>query len=121
MEYYSNLIAMRKAHPAFHIGKAKFVRNHLDFLPVDEDCLVAFHINGKQVPLETWGDIYVAFNSNKHQCIIEVPEGFYTVVCRNGECNPDGLATIGGGAAVVPPQSALIFHNDRPRQIPKKH
>ncbi len=117
MDYYSNLIAMRKAHTAFRIGKALLIRKNLDFLPTQDDCLVAYHINGNHVPLEKWGDIYVAFNANKHQCTIEVPEGFYTVVCRNGECNPDGLATIAGGTVVVPAQSALIFHNDRaPRQ-----
>ena len=111
MEYYSNLIAMRKAHTAFHIGKAVMVRKNLDFLPTQEDCLVAYHINGNHVPLEKWGDIYVAFNANKHPCTIEVPEGFYTVVCRSGECDADGLATISGGTVVVPAQSALIIHN----------
>ena len=116
MDYYCNLIAMRKAHSAFHMGSAILVRKNLDFLPVQDDCLVAYHINGNRVPLETWGDIYVALNANKHPCTIEVPEGFYSVVCRNGECNPDGLATIAGGTVTVPAQSALIFHNDRARR-----
>ena len=110
MAYYSALIAMRKAHPAFHMGDADMVRRNLDFLP-GEDCLVAFHIDGKQVPQESWGDIYVALNANKHACTIEVPEGFYTVVCRGTECDADGLATIAGGTVVVPAQGALIIHN----------
>ncbi|MBQ7205529.1 MAG: type I pullulanase, partial [Muribaculaceae bacterium] len=58
MEYYKNLIALRKAHPAFHMGNADLVRRHLDFLPT-ENCLVAYHINGRGVPGEQWGDIYV--------------------------------------------------------------
>ena len=91
MDYYKNLIAMRKAHPAFHMGSADMVRRNLDFLP-GGNCLVAFHINGKKVPGETWGD--------------------YTVVCRNIKCDPAGLTTVKtkGGKVTVPAQSALIIH-----------
>ena len=112
MEYYKNLIALRKAHPAFHMGSADMVRSNLDFLPT-ENCLVAFHINGRNVPGETWGDIYVAFNAHKRARTIEVPEGTYTVVCRNIACNPSGLATVTtkGGKVTIPAQSALIIHN----------
>ena len=112
MEYYKNLIAMRKAHPAFHMGSAEMVRRNLDFLPT-ENCLVAYHINGSNVPGEQWGDIYVAFNSHKRARTIQVPEGTYTVVCRNIKCDANGIATVKtkGGKVTVPAQSALIIHN----------
>ncbi len=110
MEYYKNLIALRKAHPAFHMGNADLVRRHLDFLPT-ENCLVAYHINGRGVPGEQWGDIYVAFNTHKRARTIEVPEGTYAVVCRNIACDANGLATVKGGKVTVPAQSALIIHN----------
>ena len=112
MAYYRNLIAMRKAHPAFHMGSADMVRRNLDFLPT-ENCLVAFHINGRNVPGETWGDIYVAFNAHKRARSIEVPEGTYTVVCRNIKCDQAGITTLKtkGNKVTVPAQSAIIFHN----------
>ena len=110
MAYYRNLIALRKAHPAFHMGSADMVRRNLDFLPT-ENCLVAFHINGRNVPGETWGDIYVAFNAHKRARSIEVPEGTYTVVCRNIKCDQAGLTTVKGGKVTIPPQSAIILHN----------
>ena len=112
MEYYKNLIALRKAHPAFHMGSADMVRKNLDFLPT-ESCLVAYHINGRNVPGETWGDIYVAFNAHKRARTIEIPAGTYTVVCRNIKCNPAGLTTVTtkGGKVTIPAQSALILHN----------
>ncbi len=112
MEYYKNLIALRKAHPAFHMGSADMVRRNLDFLPT-ENCLVAYHINGNNVPGEQWGDIYVAFNSHKRARTIQVPEGTYTVVCRNIKCDANGIATVKtkGGKVTVPAQSALIIHN----------
>ena len=112
MEYYKNLIALRKAHPAFHMGSAEMVRRNLDFLPT-ENCLVAYHINGSNVPGEQWDDIYVAFNSHKRARTIQVPEGTYTVVCRNIKCDANGIATVKtkGGKVTVPAQSALIIHN----------
>ncbi len=112
MEYYQGLIAMRKAHPAFHMGSADMVRRNLDFLPT-ENCLVAYHINGRNVPGENWGDIYVAFNAHKRARSIQVPEGTYTVVCRNIKCDQSGLTTLTakGGKVTIPAQSALIIHN----------
>ena len=110
MDYYKNLIALRKAHPAFHMGSADLVRRNLDFLP-GGNCLVAFHIKGRDVPGETWNDIYVAFNAHKRARTIEVPEGTYTVVCRNIKCDQAGLAVVKGGKITIPAQSALIIHN----------
>ncbi len=112
MEYYKGLIAMRKVHPAFHMGKADLVRRNLEFLPT-ENCLVAYHINGHGVPGETWGDIYVAFNAHKRARTIQVPDGTYTVVCRNIKCDQAGLTTVTtkGGKVTIPAQSALIIHN----------
>ena len=112
MEYYKNLIAMRKAHPAFHMGSADMVRNNLDFLKA-ATCMVAYHINGRNVPGETWGDIYVAFNALNRTRSIEVPNGTYTIVCYKTECKNDkGITTvINDGRINVPPQSALILHN----------
>ena len=112
MEYYKGLIALRKAHPAFHMGSADMVRRNLDFLPT-ENCLVAFHINGRNVPGETWGDIYVAFNTHKRARTIEVPDGTYTIVCRNLKCDLTGITTVtaADGKVTVPAQSALIIHN----------
>ena len=111
MDYYQGLIAMRKAHPAFHMGSAEMVRRHLDFLPTD-NCLVAYHLNGRCVPGETWGDIYVAFNAHKRARTITVPAGEYTVVCRNIKCDQAGIATVkSNGKVTIPAQSALILHN----------
>ncbi len=112
MDYYKGLIALRKAHPAFHMGSAEMVRRNLDFLPT-QNCLVAYHINGRNVPGETWGDIYVAFNAQKRARSIDVPDGIYTIVCRNIKCDQSGISTVKtkDGKVTIPAQSALIFHN----------
>jgi len=55
----------------------------------------------------------VAFNAHKRARTIDVPEGTYTVVCRNIKCDQAGMGTVKakGGKFTVPAQSALIIHN----------
>ena len=108
-DYYKNLIALRKHHPAFRLGKADLVRRHLEFLPV-EDCLVAYHLKDNAGG-DDWKDIYVILNANAEPREVAVPEGTYTVVCANGQINEEGIVTVAGPKVVVDPQSALILHN----------
>ncbi len=107
--YYKNLIALRKNHRAFHMGDAASVCKYLEFLPV-EDALVAFRLKAG-IPGETWGDIYVVLNGSRSTRTIEVPDGEYTVVCRNISIDENGLGTVSGPTVEVPAQSALILHN----------
>ena len=110
MAYYQGLIAMRHRHPAFHMGQADLVRSKLRFLPT-QDCVVAFHIDGRGIKRESWNDIYVVLNANKKAVTVDVPQGPYAVVCRSGVCSERGLGSVQGGKVTVPAQSALIFHN----------
>jgi pullulanase len=53
----------------------------------------------------------VAFNSHKRARTIQVPEGTYTIVCRNIKCDANGMGSVKGGKVTIPAQSALIIHN----------
>lgn len=105
--YYKGLIQLRKNHPAFRLGSAELVRRHLEFLPVEGKNLVAWclkeHAGG-----DRWEDIVVVLNSRREPARVAVPQGVYTVVCRDGIINEDGLAKVSGAELVVPAQSALI-------------
>lgn len=107
--YYKRLIDLRKSHPAFRMGDADKVRKHLAFLPVEGDNLIAFmlkeHANGDE-----WGEIVVAFNSRTLPARLTVPEGKYTVVCRDGNIDVHGLGFVYGTEVVIPAQSALIMY-----------
>ena len=61
-DYYRQLIALRRAHPALHLGRADLVRNHLHFLPTP-DCVVAYTINGAAVG-DSWNEIVVVLNAS---------------------------------------------------------
>lgn len=108
-DYYKGLIALRKAHPAFRMGDANLVRQHMEFLPVAGKNLIVFrlkdHANG-----DSWGEITVAINSDRSPRKFTVEPGKYTAVCKNGIINLYGLGTIYGGEVYVPALSALIFY-----------
>ncbi len=108
-EYYSKLISLRKNHPAFRLGKADLVRQHLEFLP-SQDCLVAFRLKDNAGG-DPWKNIIVVLNANKEACDVAVPEGQYTVVSCDGKIDENGLDTVSGSHVVVDGQSALILHD----------
>lgn len=106
-KYYKNLIALRKHHPAFRLGSADLVRQHLEFLP-SQDALVAFRLKD-HAGGDSWKNIIVILNGNKDAKEVTVPEGQYTVVACDGQIDENGLDTINGGKVVVDGQSALII------------
>ena len=132
-DYYRGLIALRKAHPAFRLGDADLVREHLEFLDAPEG-VVAWRLTGHAGgdPCE---EIVVVINSRKEAVSVTVPEQgssdsasgnsdtgspssgntvsttdthSYTVYCRDGRISVDGLGTLSGPVLTVGPQQALI-------------
>lgn len=106
--YMRGLIALRKAHPAFHMGDAELVRQHMEFLPADQSGVVAFILKDNAAG-DSWKDIVVVFNANQSAVEVEIPDGDYVVVCRDGLVDPAGLATLSGSLARVPALSTLIL------------
>lgn len=108
-EYYRGLISIRKNHPAFRLANADAVRKHLEFIATD-DCLVAFrlkHLEG----IDSWKDIVVVLNANRHAKTVNIPEAEYTVACCNGVINEEGIGMpFEGDKVQVDGQSALILY-----------
>ena len=109
-DYYKNLIALRKAHPAFHLGTADLVRQHLEFLPVENDFVVAYRLKD-HAGSDEWQDIIVILNADKSPVTVDIPKGRYSVVCCDGKVDEQGLGEVTGSKVQVSPQSALIIHN----------
>ena len=108
-EYYSNLIKLRRNHPAFRLGTAEAVREHLEFIATD-DCLVAFRLKNLE-GIDSWKDIIVVLNANKETKTIAIPEGEYTVACCNGVINEEGIGMpFEGKEVLADEQSALILY-----------
>ena len=106
-DYYKRLIALRKHHPAFRLGNADLVRQHLEFLP-GGDCLVAFRLKD-HAGGDAWQNIIVILNANREAKTVEIPEGRYKVVCCDGQIDEEGLGEVNGNHVQTAPQSALIL------------
>lgn len=120
-EYYAAMIALRKAHPAFRLGDADLVREHLEFIDVTTDnvtrdakvtpdCVLGFRLKN-HAGGDEWEEIVVLFNANRQAVNADLPtDATYTAVVMDGKVNPEGLATFTGKVR-IPAQSALILHN----------
>ena len=107
--YYQNLIALRKNHPAFRLGNADLVRKHLEFLETP-DGVVAFRLKN-YAGRDDWRNIIVILNASKTAQQVNIPNGSYIAVCREGVINENGLCTLEGDQVEISAQSALIIHD----------
>lgn len=109
--YYKGLIAMRKHHPAFRLGSAELVRQHLEFLPVEGSGVVAFRLKD-HAGGDAWDNIIVVLNAHRETAKIEVPEGKYVAVVKDGWVNENGIGTIYGPILNIAPETALIVYQE---------
>lgn len=105
--YYKGLIEMRRNHKAFRMGSAELVRRNMQFLPTPY-CVIAFTLNGEAVG-DSWQRIVCIMNSNRKAATITIPEGRYTIVCRNGMINLQGFAHTSRSKVRIDAQSAMIL------------
>lgn len=108
-KYYSDLIALRRNHPAFRLGDANLVRKHLEFLEAHSG-VVAFMLKN-YAGRDDWRNIIVILNPKREIVTVNIPKGMYTIVCKDGEIDEDSTDKIFGRRTTVNPQSALILHD----------
>ena len=108
-KYYSDLIALRRNHPAFRLGDANLVRKHLEFLNAPSG-VVAFILKN-YAGRDDWRNIIVILNPKREVVTVNIPKAMYTVVCKDGAINEDSTEKIFGRRTTVSPQSALILHD----------
>ena len=106
--YYQRLIALRRHHPAFRLGNANLIRQHLSFLPTQPN-LVGFMLTG-HTGGDVWNNIIVVFNANNEARKVTVPKGRYTIVASNGTINETGWGSVETDHLWVDAHSMLIAH-----------
>ena len=109
--YYSGLIALRKAHPAFRMGNAQEVCQHLEFLPAPSG-VVAFLLKNNAGG-DAWKNIVVILNANRTPQTINIPQNQYTAVVKDGVVKAEGIGdTINADKVEVAAQRALIIYSN---------
>ncbi|WP_238719067.1 type I pullulanase [Pelagihabitans pacificus] len=103
-DYHKNLIALRKAHPAFRMSTGELVRSNLEFQKT-EDSFISYlmETNGTQDP---WKKILVAYNARTTPVNYRL-DGRWQVAVIGDTFDFDGSA-IATGSISVPAISMLV-------------
>lgn len=107
-DYYCALADIRHAHPGFCLGDAALVREKLQFIDVDDPCVVAFRISGLE-GIDSAKSLTVILNGSKKRAKVEIPKGGYTVLAHNGKADVEGLSAFSGSLISAAPTSATIL------------
>jgi pullulanase len=110
VNFYKELIAIRKAHPAFRMDTAAAVKANLTFLNVS-DPLIGYSLNGQAVG-DSWSTIVVLHNPTTSAKTVTLPaSGDYTVVVNGAKASVAGLSTLKGVTTVsVPALSTWVAY-----------
>ena len=107
-DYYRELIALRKAHPAFRMTDAADVARNIVFDRTTQPNLISYsirnHANGDE-----WAEIKLVFNGSDAPAEVKIPRGDWKVIAEDGRISASGLGTTRGGRLTVAPVSALIL------------
>lgn len=115
-KYYKELIALRKAHPAFRMTSAEEVARNLRFDKTEEPNLISYSLlnnaNGDE-----WKEIKVIFNGSDQDKTVKLPRGSeWLVIAEDGMIDHTGLKDAAGApltrkgtSLTVPHRSATIL------------
>lgn len=108
LNYYRELIKLRKAHPAFRMTTAEDISRNIVFDKVDARNLISYSIKNNANG-DTWREIKVVFNGGNEPAEVKVTKGKWLIIAEDGKIKADGLGTSDGGKITVQPTSALIL------------
>ena len=108
VKYYSGLADIRHAHPGFCLGDAELVREKLQFIDTEDPCVVAFRISGLE-GIDSAKSLVVLLNGSKKNAKVEIPQGHYTILAKDGQADADGLGAYSGNVIYANATSATIL------------
>ena len=107
-EYYKQMIAIRRAHKGFRLGSAGLVKEHVEFLPTDDEHLIVYRIKDL-VGIDSAKSLIVLLNGSDKAQQVDIPESKYILLAFNGEADANGLSELEESQAIVAPYSATIL------------
>ena len=107
-DYYAALAAIRHAHPGFCLGDAAAVREKLEFIETGSELVCAFTIKDLE-GIDSAKSLVVVLNGSKKPVKVEIPEGKYVVLAKNGKADVEGLGAYSGSQCAAGATSATIL------------
>ena len=108
VNYYKNLIDIRKKHPAFRMGTTAQIAEHLKFHNTG-DQLIAYTIDGAAVG-DSWEKIFVVFNGKNAVQKVKFPKGLWTPVINGARAKEKGIGPPVGGSFGIPALRPAVFY-----------
>jgi pullulanase len=107
VEYYKNLISLRKQHPAFRMSTTAELEENLVFMPSEDEFLLAYTLDG-QASGDDWSKILVVYNANKSKVNFELPDGDWHQVVKGDSFDFEAKSLV-KTSVVIPGISMAVF------------
>jgi pullulanase len=106
MDYYKNLIRLRKAHPAFRMTSGNELRNHLNFKRVEKG-LISYEIND-HANSDVWKNILVIYNAREQAVSYEL-EGTWEIAVNGDRFDLENGAEVKNSVEVAAISMSVLF------------
>ena len=109
-DYYRAMIAIRRAHKGFRLGCAEAVKEHVEFVPTENEHLIIYRIKDLE-GIDSAKSLMVFLNGSAETVTCDLPEmtGECVLLAADGQANPDGLDFASYEKLRVAPYSATIL------------
>ena len=111
VNYYKNLIKLRKNHPALRMTTREMIESNLQFIPDVDSGLIAYKIINN-ANKDVFNEILVCFNGSATQKTIKSENKIYTQILNEKEINEKGIKKVKGNSILIPAFSAAIFYRE---------
>ena len=107
-EFNKGLVALRKAHPAFSLGTAEAVREHLSFIDHSNEAAVGFVLD-KLEGIDKAKRIVVLMNGSREAVKFNIPAGNYKWITDGSTWDMNGKGTLNASEVKVPAITGVIL------------
>jgi pullulanase len=108
--YYKQVIALRKSHPAFRMPTTQMIQTHLKFIETNDPLIIAYQITG-HANGDSWKDILVLFNGSSNSKMVTIPKGKWHLALEENELNEKGIKEIYSSQYIIPGTSTAIMYS----------
>lgn len=107
--YYKELVALRKNHPAFRMPTTTMIQQHLKFAETTDPNIIQYQLNG-HANGDQWKDILVLLNGNRADKTINLPTGNWVLVGNGDKIDEKGIQKITTSTITLPATTASILY-----------
>jgi pullulanase len=109
--YYKQMVALRKNHPAFRMPSTPMIQEHLKFMPTDDPNVIAYQINGNANG-DKWHNIMVLLNGGSADKAVNIPQGNWVLAGDGNKIDEHGIQNINAPSITVPGTTAYILYKN---------